>query len=77
MSREGKVSLPAAQRRAVGIAPGSAVQIRQVGNSLVITSLDAVIDDLQAEARRWLHGDSVDAFLRDKRAEAAREVADD
>jgi bifunctional DNA-binding transcriptional regulator/antitoxin component of YhaV-PrlF toxin-antitoxin module len=77
VSREGKLSLPAAQRRAAGIAPGSAVQIRQEGNSLIITSLDTVIDELQAKVRGWLHADSVDAFLHDKRIEARRELAEE
>jgi bifunctional DNA-binding transcriptional regulator/antitoxin component of YhaV-PrlF toxin-antitoxin module len=75
VSREGKVSLPAAQRRAAGIAPGSEVIVEQVGQELRIRSVAALLDDLAARAARLVAGtdDSVDQFLADRRAAAARD----
>ena len=76
VSREGKISLPARQRRALGIEPGSRVSVRTEGNRLVVQSIDALLDELQERARKLMAGaspDSVEQFLADKYAEAARE----
>ena len=75
VSREGKISLPARQRRAAGIEPGTRVSIRIEGNRIVVQSMDALLDELQVEARALMDGveDSVDSFIADKYVEARRE----
>lgn len=78
VSREGKVSLPARDRRAAGIKPGSPVSVRTIDGRIVIESIDALLDDLQGRARVLMAGtdDSVDRFIADKYAEAARDEYD-
>lgn len=78
VSREGKISLPASQCRAVGIVPGTRVSVRTEGNRIIVQSMDALLDEIQAQARQLMAGttDSVEAFLIDKHAEAAREYQD-
>lgn len=73
VSREGKISLPARQRRAVGIAPGSRVSVHTEGKKIIVQSMDALLDELEERARVLMAGtdDSVDKFLADKYAEAA------
>lgn len=75
LSREGKLSLPAAQRRAAGIAPGAEVVIEQVGHELRIKSVAALLQELAERAALLVAGtdDTVDRFLADRRAEAARD----
>lgn len=75
VSREGKISLPAAQRRAAGIAPGAEVIVEQVGQELRIKSVAALLEELAARAALLVAGtdDSVDQFIADRRAVAARD----
>lgn len=78
VSREGKISLPASQRRATGISPGSRVSVHTEGTKIIVQSMDAMLDELEERARILMTGsnDSVDKFLADKYAEAALEYED-
>jgi AbrB family looped-hinge helix DNA binding protein len=68
----GRVLIPADLRRALGIAPGDAVDLRMDGQSLRIRSLSGVVRDAQARADRWVaKGESVvDELIEERRREA-------
>jgi AbrB family looped-hinge helix DNA binding protein len=76
VSPSGRISLPAEFRKAVGLQQGGDVVVELEGDEIRIRSVHAVIARSQALARRLL-GDgpegSVDAFLEERRREAARE----
>jgi AbrB family looped-hinge helix DNA binding protein len=75
----GRLSIPAQHRRALGLEGGGPVVVALVGNEVRIRAVADVMTELQAEAARFLAGDnaSVDAFLRERRREAAQEIAED
>lgn len=73
VSGAGKLNLPAQYRKALGLEQGGAVRIGLVDGEIRIRSVDTVMEQLGAKVRRVLEGDSVEQFLADKRADAARE----
>lgn len=74
VSESGKVSLPSAHRRELGLEPGDRVVLRVVDGELRIRSLRAQLREAQREARELLGDYSVDQFLAEKYADAAIEA---
>lgn len=76
VSESGRLSIPADLRRAVGLEHGGDVVVELDGRDIRIRTLDEVIARAQALTRQLL-GDrpeaSVDAFLAERRREAAKE----
>jgi len=75
VSDAGKLNLPAKLRRMVGLEHGGPVVVRVEGGEIRIRSVRDVLAGLQAEARQVFagSGESVEGFLRERRAEAAQE----
>lgn len=76
VSPSGRLSLPAAYRKAVGLERGGNVVIELDGREMRIITLDEAVARAQAISRRLLKGKpgaSVDAFLAERRREAERE----
>ncbi|MBV8119975.1 MAG: AbrB/MazE/SpoVT family DNA-binding domain-containing protein [Alphaproteobacteria bacterium] len=71
----GRLVIPAAQRRELGLEVGDEVVLETSGEELRITSLKARIARVQALVRRYNpHGESLsDSLIRDRRAEAAKD----
>jgi len=71
----GRLVIPARFRRALGIRGRHAVVIGMSSDSLVVRTLDGALERLQRLARRRKadEGSAVDAFIADRRAEAAKE----
>ena len=72
----GTLTLPEDLRRRYGLADGGEVVIEDTGDGLVIRTLPQAIARAQALTRKLLAGHpdaSVDDFLAERRAEAARE----
>jgi bifunctional DNA-binding transcriptional regulator/antitoxin component of YhaV-PrlF toxin-antitoxin module len=76
VSQSGRLSLPAAFRKAAGLEHGGSVVIELHDREIRIRTIDDVIARSQAITRRLL-GDkpetSVEAFLAERRREAERE----
>lgn len=76
VSRSGRLSIPAAFRKAAGLEHGGNVVIELHDREIRIRTIDDVIARSQAITRRLL-GDkpetSVDAFLAERRREVERE----
>ncbi|MGL4960552.1 MAG: AbrB/MazE/SpoVT family DNA-binding domain-containing protein [Inquilinus sp.] len=76
VSESGRLSIPADLRRAVGLEHGGDVVVELDGRDIRIRTLDEVVARAQALTRQLL-GDrpeaSVDAFLAERRREAAKE----
>jgi AbrB family looped-hinge helix DNA binding protein len=76
VSKSGRISIPAEFRKAVGLEHGGNVVIELIGREIRIKTIDEVVAQARAIARRLTAGNpdaSVDAFLADRRREAARE----
>jgi len=76
VSESGRISLPAAFRRAIGLDRGGDVVVELDGRVIRIRTLDGVVAHAQTLTRRLLRGKadaSVDAFLAERRPEAGRE----
>jgi bifunctional DNA-binding transcriptional regulator/antitoxin component of YhaV-PrlF toxin-antitoxin module len=71
----GRLVVPAAFRRALGIRGRQPVVIGLVGDSLRLRTLDGALERLQRIARRKRPdgGSAVDAFIAERRADAAEE----
>jgi len=72
----GRLSIPAEFRKAAGIENDSDVVIQLEGKEIRIRTVDEVVRDVQARAKRMLAGKknvSVAAFIRERRREAKRE----
>jgi bifunctional DNA-binding transcriptional regulator/antitoxin component of YhaV-PrlF toxin-antitoxin module len=72
----GTLTLPEDLRRRYGLADGGDVVIEDTGDGLVIRTIPQAIARAQALTRKLLAGQpdaSVDNFLAERRAEAARE----
>ena len=71
----GRLVIPARFRRALGIRGRHAVVIGMSGDSLRVRTLDGALERLQRLARRRNpdEGSAVDAFIADRRTEAAEE----
>lgn len=74
LSDTGKLSLPAAQRRELGLSPGDRVVVRVVDGELRLKSLRAQLREAQTEASAILGDYSVEQFLAERRADAAAEL---
>ena len=70
----GKIVIPAELRRELGFAEGDRLVLEREGESLVIKSHAQVIREVQAAFRAAIKEPfTVDDFLAERRAEAARE----
>jgi AbrB family looped-hinge helix DNA binding protein len=73
IAANGRLSVPAKQRKQLGLENGGLVVLRVEGGDLHIRPVKAVLADLQERVRRALpnsHG-VVDRFIADRRKEAA------
>jgi bifunctional DNA-binding transcriptional regulator/antitoxin component of YhaV-PrlF toxin-antitoxin module len=76
VSESGRLSLPAAFRKAVGLDRGGDVVVELEGNEIRIKTIDQAVSRAQALTRGLLGGKpgaSVDAFLDERRRDAKRE----
>ena len=76
VSRSGRLSIPAGFRKALGLDHGGDIVIELTGRELRIRTIEEVVAQAQAIARRLTAGKpdaSVDAFLAERRREAERE----
>ena len=76
VSETGRLSVPAEFRKAVGLEHGGDVVIELVGREIRIRTIDEVVAQAQAIARRLTEGKpdaSVDAFLAERRRAAEGE----
>jgi AbrB family looped-hinge helix DNA binding protein len=73
---DGRVSLPAGVRRRHGLANGGERIVEDVGDGIVLRTLDEVVARAQAWSRKLVAGKkgaTVDDFLADRAREAADE----
>jgi AbrB family transcriptional regulator, stage V sporulation protein T len=74
ISASGKISLPAALRRELDLHPGDSVVIERQGDHHVIKSYMQVVAEIQDNFRALIKEPfTVDEFIAERRAEAARE----
>lgn len=76
VSESGRLSIPAEIRKAVGLDRGGDVVVQLEGKEIRIRTVDEVVRDVQAKAKRLLAGKkgvSVKALLAERRREAKRE----
>ena len=75
MAANGRLSIPAKQRRALGLEKGGVVVSTVENGELRIRTMQAVLDELRARLAPSLKasGDTLDRFIADRRAEAERE----
>jgi AbrB family looped-hinge helix DNA binding protein len=75
VSPSGRLSIPAKQRKALGLEGGGMVVASVQDGELRIRTVRAVVDELCALLAPALNasGDTVDQFIADRRAEAAQE----
>jgi AbrB family looped-hinge helix DNA binding protein len=75
VSETGRISIPAKQRKAVGLEEGGLAVARVDHGEIRIRPVRTVLAELQAKVRRHLanSGESVDRFLADRHEEASRE----
>ena len=71
----GRVVVPARFRRALGLRGGQSLVIGLQGDAITMRTIDAAVDRAQAIARRRRkeRGSVVDAFIAERRADAAEE----
>jgi AbrB family looped-hinge helix DNA binding protein len=75
VSESGRLRIPAEFRKAVGLEHGGNVVIELVGREIRIRTVDEVVAQAQAIARRLTAGHpdaSVDAFLAERRRQSKR-----
>jgi AbrB family looped-hinge helix DNA binding protein len=75
LGANGRIVLPAAYRKALGVAPGDELVLILEDDVLRIMSLDAAIKHAQALVRQYIPEGSLlaDELLVDRRAEAEHE----
>lgn len=75
VSPNGRMSIPAKQRKALGLEGGGMVVTTVQDGELRVRTVKAVLDDIQGRLAPLLKasGDTVDQFIADRRAEAERE----
>lgn len=76
VSRSGRLSIPASFRKELGLDHGGDVVVELTGREIRIRTVEEVIAQAQAIARRLAAGKpdaSVDAFLVERRRETERE----
>lgn len=70
----GKLVIPAELRRELGLSDGDTLVVEREGDSIVIKTGKQVLREIQADMKRLImHPFTVDDFLAERRAEAARE----
>ena len=71
----GRLSIPAKQRKLLGLDDGGMLVARVENGELRLRPVRAVLAEIQAEVRKHMtgSGETVDRFLADRREEAARE----
>jgi AbrB family looped-hinge helix DNA binding protein len=75
VSPNGRLSIPAKQRKAMGLEAGGMVVVTVQDGELRIRTVQAVLDEISALVAPVLKasGDTVDQFIADRHAEAERE----
>jgi bifunctional DNA-binding transcriptional regulator/antitoxin component of YhaV-PrlF toxin-antitoxin module len=75
MAANGRLSIPAKQRQALGLENGGMVVSTLENGELRIRPVAVVLAEIQAMVAPYLKasGDTVDQFIADRHAEAARE----
>ena len=75
VSESGRISIPAKQRKAVGLEEGGVAVARVEKGEIRIRPVRTVLAELQARVRQHLanSGESVNRFLADRREEASRD----
>ena len=78
MAANGRLSVPAKFRKALGLEEGGMVVLSLQDGEIRIRPVGVVLAEVQALVAPYLKasGDTVEHFLADKRAEAAREERD-
>jgi antitoxin PrlF len=78
MAANGRLSIPAKQRKALGLEKGGLVVATVENGELRIRTVKAVLDELRERLAPYLKasGDTVDRFIADRHAEAEREEAE-
>ena len=78
MAPNGRLSVPAKLRKALGLEEGGMVVLSLQDGEIRIRPIDVVLAEVQAMVAPYLKasGDTVEQFLADKRAEVAREELD-
>jgi bifunctional DNA-binding transcriptional regulator/antitoxin component of YhaV-PrlF toxin-antitoxin module/DNA-binding CsgD family transcriptional regulator len=76
---DGRIVIPAAYRKAMGVEPGDVLILRCEDGELRIAGRDATIRRIQETVHRYVSADVslVDELIAERRAEAARDAADD
>jgi AbrB family looped-hinge helix DNA binding protein len=71
----GRLSIPAKQRKLLGLDDGGMLVARVENGELRLRPVRAVLAEIQAEVHKHMagSGETVDRFLADRREEAARE----
>lgn len=75
LDRSGRVLVPAAIRKALGITPGQMLQISLVEGSIRLQTVEFGLEQIWAiaERNRDSTGNVVDDFIAERRAAAAKE----
>lgn len=78
MAANGRLIIPAKQRKAVGLERGGLVVSTVENGELRIRTMKSVLDELRERLTPSLKasGDTVDQFITDRHAEAEKEEAD-
>ena len=78
LGEDGRIVIPAAARRELGLTPGQTLVVESDGDRLLIRSGDAVLRETQDYFRRFATPgvSAADELIADRREEAAREVAE-
>lgn len=78
MAPNGRLSVPAKFRKALGLESGGVVILSLRDGEIRIRPIQAVLAEIQAMVAPYLKtsGDTVEQFLADRRAEAAQEEAE-
>ena len=78
MAPSGRLSVPAKYRKALGLQNGGVVVLSLRDGEIRIRPIKAVLAEIQAMVAPYLKasGDTVEQFLADRRAEAAREESE-
>ncbi len=75
---DGRIVLPATLRHELGLRPGDALVIESDGVSLLVRPYEAVVREAQEFFRQFPStGGEVDGLIAERRADAARETADE
>jgi AbrB family looped-hinge helix DNA binding protein len=78
LNDDGRIVIPAAARRELGLKSGDTLILESDGTSLLIRTAEAVLEETQTYFRQFVTpGESVvDELIAERRAEAAHEEAE-